>query len=204
MNELALQLRSKILKSPRDWVFCATDFGDLGTKRDVSRALVGMARAGEVRALDKGLYDRPSWNAEVTAFGGPNPDELASALARRDGFRVLVHGARAAHLLGLSAYKPSQFIYLVDKGPSRIVEIEGVRLALRRAPDWRLALAGRPSGVIVQALTWLGEGKVRSAQHRLSLYLRRVLPDQAKRDLLKGVDAAPSWLRPILDEAAEP
>lgn len=204
MNELALQLRAKILRSPRDWVFCATDFTDLGAKREISLALRRLARAGEVRVLDKGLYDRPNWNAEVPAFGSPNPDELAAALARRDGFQVLVHGARAAHLLGLSSYRPNKLIYLIDKGRSRIVEIKGTRLVFRRGPRGRMAWAGRPSGVILQALVWLGERKVAPAQHELSVHLRRILSDRAKRDLLKGIEAVPPWLQPILDEAAEP
>jgi len=52
------------------------------------------------------------------ATGSPSPDDVASALAGRDGARLQASGAHAPNLLGLSDQVPVRLTFLTD-GRSR-------------------------------------------------------------------------------------
>ena len=63
-----------------------------------------------------------------------------------------------------------------------------------------MAAAGRLSGLVIQALRELGEAHV--TPERIN-HLRRTLPADERRELLRDLRLAPAWMHSILRQVAE-
>jgi hypothetical protein len=124
---------------------------------------------------------------------------VAQALAGRDRTRLQPAGAYAANALGLSEQVPAKAVFLTD-GPSRIVKIGQTTIQLRRTTPRNMAAAGRLSGLVIQALRELGQEHVTSERVR---HLKRTLPADKRRELLKDLKLAPAWMHPIFRQLAE-
>jgi hypothetical protein len=126
----------------------------------------------------------------------PSADAVAQALAGRDRIRLQPAGAYAANVLGLSEQVPARAVFLTD-GPSRTVNIGPMTIQLRRTTPRNMEAAGRLSGLVIQALRELGKDHVTRAQID---HLKRTIPADKRRELLKDLRLAPAWMHPIFRE----
>lgn len=179
-------------------VFVPADFLDLGSREAVDIALHRLARKGTIRRLTRGVYDFPKKHP-ILGMLSPSADEVARALAGRDRTRLQPTGAYAANILGLSEQVPAQAVFLTD-GPSRTVKIGPMTIQLRRTTPRNMEAAGRLSGLLMQALRELGEEHVTPERRE---HLKRTIPADKRRELLKDLRLAPAWMHPIFRELAE-
>ena len=105
-------------------VAASTEFLDLGNRASVDQALSRLVRRGELRRVSRGVYGYPERSRLIGELA-PRPEQVAQALARRGCQRLLVSGAYAANLLGLSDQVPARIEYLTD-GPSQTVMIRNL------------------------------------------------------------------------------
>jgi hypothetical protein len=129
----------------------------------------------------------------------PSAETVARALAGRDHTRLQPSGAYAANALGLSEQVPAKAVFLTD-GPSRTVKIGLTTIQLRRTTARSMAAAGRLSGLLIQALRELGKDHATPARVRR---LKRILPADKRRELMKDLRLAPAWMHPIFRELAK-
>lgn len=129
----------------------------------------------------------------------PSAEAVARALAGRDQTRLQPAGAYAANALGLSEQVPAKAVFLTD-GPTRTVKIGPTTIQLRRTTARNMATAGRLSGLLIQALRELGKDHLTRERRE---HLRRTIPDDKRRELLKDIRLAPAWMHPIFRELAE-
>jgi hypothetical protein len=178
---------SRIYGNGRGWVFSPNQFLDLGNRSAVGVALHRLAKAGTIRRLTRGLYDYPR---QHPTFGviAPDPDAVAKALAGKHAVRVQPSGAYAANLLGLT-----------EQVPARRVKIGTQEISLKRTSPRNMATAGRLSGLIIQALRYLGRTRVDDKTLRR---LKQKLSDKDSQSLLKYVAYAPAWIGDILRQLA--
>ena len=174
------------------------EFLELGSRETVDIVLHRLARKGTIRRLARGVYDFPK---EHPALGplSPSADAVANALAGRDRTRLQPAGAYAANALGLTEQVPAKAVFLTD-GPSRTVKIGPTTIQLRRTTAKNMETAGRLSGLLIQALRELGKEHVSEARCQ---HLKRTLPANERRELLKDIRLAPAWMHPIFRELAE-
>ncbi len=144
------------------------------------------------------MYDFPK---EHPALGPlqPSAEAVAKALAGRDRTRLQPAGAYAANVLGLSEQVPAKAVFLTD-GPSRTVKIGPMTIQLRQTTAKNMAAAGRLSGLLIQALRELGKEHVTPERRE---HLKRTLPAEKRRELIKDIKLAPAWMHPIFRELAE-
>lgn len=187
-----------IQRRGRGIVFVPADFLDFGSREAVDVALHRLARKGTIRRLARGVYDFPKVHPVLGTLA-PSAEKIARALAGRDRTRLQPAGAYAANALGLSEQIPAKVVFLTD-GPSRTVKIGPITFQLRRTTPKNVAAAGRLSGLLIQALRELGQDNVTPA--RLS-HLKRTIPIDKRRELLKDLRLAPAWMHPIFRELAE-
>jgi hypothetical protein len=171
---------------------------DLGSREAIDLALHRLARKGTIRRLARGVYDFPKGHP-VLGLLSPPADAIARALAGRDRTRIQPAGAYAANALGLSEQVPAKGVFLTD-GPSRTVKVGAMTIQLRRTTPRNMAAAGRLSGLVIQALRELGKDHVTPARVE---HLKRTIPVEKRRELLKDIKLAPSWMHPIFRELAE-
>jgi len=193
------QVWQRIEAQGEGWVFTPSDFADVGSRTAVASALMRYAASGHIRQLSRGLYDWPRQHP-VLGVLWPDVAQLAQALERKDGLRLQPAGAYAANVLGLSEQVPAQVVYLTD-GPSREVLVGPTRVSLRRTTPKNMACAGRLSGLVIQALRFLGQAHVTPAR---VAHLRSALPAAQRAELPADLAYAPAWMRPHLLEVAQP
>ena len=176
------------------WVCTPKDFLDLGSREAVDQALSRLVKAGRLRRVGHGLYDRPRISNVLNRPVPVDLDAAITALARRDGVRIMPDGLVAANQLGLTNAVPAKASYVTD-GYSRTLKIGGRTVRFRHAGPSVMRWAGRPAAPVVQALRWLGprvaaDGEIVSA---LSCHL----PDDVKLDLLHNSRDLPGWALPL-------
>ena len=177
-----------------EWVCTPKDFLDLGSRGAVAQALSRLVKAGQLRRVGHGLYDKPRISSVLNRPAPAELDAAIAALARRDGVRVMLDGLVAANQLGLTNAVPAQVSYVTD-GHSRTLEIDGRTVRFRHAGPRVMQWAGRPAAPVVQALRWLGPRA--AADGRVFATLRSRLPDEVKLDLLRHGRDLPGWALPL-------
>lgn len=193
------QVLARIRQQGPGTVFTPADFVDLGPRNAVDLALSRNGRAGAIRKLARGVYDLPRRDPQLGDLS-PSPDDVAAALAGRDGARLQASGAHAANLLGLSDQVPVRLTFLTD-GRSRRVQLGRQQIILKHTTPRQMATAGRISGTVIQALRWLGRDHVGD---RVVSSLRRRLSDADKLQLQQDLRYAPTWVGDVMRKVATP
>ncbi len=192
------QILAAIHVRGRGSVFVPADFLDIGGREAVDTVLHRLARKGTIRRLARGVYDYPKEHPVLGPLQ-PSAEAVARALAGRDRIRLQPAGAYAANALGLSEQVPAKAVFLTD-GPSRTVKFGPTTIQLRRTTPRNMEAAGRLSGLLIQALRELGEEHVTPERRE---HLKRTLPAEKRRELIKDIRLAPAWMHPIFRELAE-
>ena len=175
------------------WVFTPSDFLDLGSRRAVDTALFRLTKAGTIRRIAQGLYDVPRRHPVVGEVA-PDIDSVVKALAGKNATRLQPTGAYAANLLGLSDQVPARVVFLTN-GRSKHIQLGKLDLALKQTSPRIMATAGRISGLVIQALLYLGRAHVSDETIKR---LDRKLSPHDRKQLLKDVAYAPAWIADIL------
>ncbi len=201
-RKLPQSIDAKILASIRERgrgsVFVPADFLGIGSREAVDTALHRLVRKGTIRRLARGVYDFPKPHPVLGPLA-PSAETVAKALAGRDCTRLQPAGAYAANVLGLSDQVPAKAVFLTD-GPTRTVTIGPTTIQLRQTTARNMAAAGRLSGLLIQALRELGKEHVTA--ERLE-HLKRTLPIEKRREIIKDIRLAPTWMHKIFRELAE-
>lgn len=179
-------------------VFVPTDFLNYGSRQAVDIVLHRLVRKGTIRRLARGIYDFPQKHPKLGKLL-PSPEKIAEALVGRDCTRIQPTGAYAANILGLSEQVPAKVVFLTD-GSSRTIKIGITTIQLRRTTPKNMAIAGRLSGLLVQALRELGKEHI--TPERIE-HLKRTIPLNARQELLKDIRFAPEWMHSIFKELAQ-
>lgn len=188
-----------------DQVWTAVDFADLGSRDAVDKALQRLAKAGTLRRIARGLYDRPGTNALTGRPTVPDYRQVIAAVARRDQARILIDGMTAANDLRLTTAVPAHVEVLVD-ARLRPIALGNQEIRFRAAAPSRLYWAGRPAMRVVQALHWLRDALADDATRANVLArLGAVLADPThgpaiRDDLHSGVAALPIWMQDLVRE----
>lgn len=179
-------------------VFVPTAFLSCGSRQAVDIALHRLVRKGTIRRLARGIYDFPKEHPKLGKLL-PSPEKIAEALIRRDCTRIQPTGAYAANIVGLSEQVPAKVVFLTD-GPSRTIKIGTTTIQLRRTTPKNMAMAGRLSGLLVQALRELRKEHI--TPERIE-HLKQTIPLNARKELLKDIQFAPEWMHSIFKELAK-
>ena len=185
----------------RVWV--PTDFAQLGNRDAIDKTLQRMVRAGDLRRIDRGLYDKPTLNRLTKRPTSPDYRGVIEAIARRDRLRLLVDGMTAANDLGLTDAVPARVTIHTD-ARRRAIQLDKLTINFKHTVPSRLYWAGRPAMRVVQALHWLKDTLV-SDRDRILGRLTRVLADPAhgtaiRQDLIDGFSALPAWMQSLIRE----
>jgi len=174
-----------------------SDFIDLADRRVIAVALSRLLKAGRLRRPSRGVYVYPK-KSELLGELAPKPEEIVKAISRAGGERIQASGAYAANLLGLSDQVPAKVVYLTD-GHSRTLHVRHLPIELRQASAKRLAIAGRVSGTVAEALRHLRKDQV---DDQVVEKLRRRLSESEKNQLLKDIKRVPAWIGEVFRSLA--
>lgn len=162
-------------------------------------ALHRLVKKGTLRRLARGLYDYPRTDPDLGTLS-PTTDAVVKALKGRDNILLQPSGAYAANLLGLSEQVPMKIVFLTD-GPARRVQLGRQVIILKHTTPRAMATAGRVSGLLIQALRYLGQ---KHLDDSTVAQLRKRLSEDDKKQLLNDIRYAPAWIAVIMRRVAKP
>lgn len=206
MSQFKSDISALIQTAEPGHVWVPTDFAYLGSRDAIDKTLQRMVLAGELRRIDRGLYDRPKLNSLTKRFTTPDYRAVLEAIARRDNLRLLVDGMTAANDLGLTDAVPARVIIHTDTR-RRAIQLDNLTIEFKQTAPSRLYWAGRPAMRIVQALYWLKD--TMSSEHTfIQNKLTKVLADPVhgsmiRQDLLDGFSVLPAWMQSFVRELPE-
>lgn len=197
--DLRSRLLARIASNP-DEIWTPRDFADLGDRSLIDKTLQRLTATGDLRRIDRGLYDRPHKNELTGRPTVPDYRTVLRVVARRDQVRVVVDGMTAANDLGLTTAVPARVEVLVD-ARLKPIRLGNQEIHFKFAAPSRLYWADRPAMRVVQALHWMRDMLAQdSERQRVQSALRRLLADpqhgQAIQDDLRaGISALPIWMQ---------
>jgi len=204
-SDLKTHLLNYLLTSAQNEVWTPNDFVRFGSRSAIDKALQRLAASGDLRRIDRGLYDRPKKNELTGKPTVPDYRAVIRAVARRDNARLVLDGMTAANDLGLTTGVPARIEVFVD------ARLKPIRLGnqvvhFKTAAPSRLFWAGRPAMRIVQALYWMQDLLAKpNERERTIQQLRKVLADPKDGpvildDLQNGLSALPIWMQEFATE----
>jgi hypothetical protein len=201
--DLKTQILQRITQGKPRAVWTPADFLDLGTRDAVDKVLQRLVNAGDLRRIDRGLYDKPAINSLTRHPTAPDPRQVIDAIARRDQIRVLVDGMTAANDLGLTNAVPSRIVVHTD-ARLRSIHLGNMIITFKPTAASKLYWAGRPAMRIVQALHWLRDtlddpDSLGDLRGRLDELLHSGPTAATVRDDLRdGLSTLPAWMHDLL------
>lgn len=163
----------------------------MGGRAAIDTALHRLVEKGTVRRVCRGIYDFPRVGTLVKQPLSPDLDAVASALARKFGWRIQITGPSALNLLGLSTQVPGRIVYTSD-GPDRAFKIGKSKVEFEHTPLKESGFKLRESSVIVQALKSLGADQVTPDVIKT---IRGWLEPRLRARVLKDTQIVTGWVQ---------
>ena len=199
---LRSQILARVAAEP-DEVWVPNDFADLGNRPAIDKSLQRLVASGDLRRIDRGLYDRPQMNGLTGRPTVPDYRAVIRAVTRRDQARALIDGMTAANELGLTTAVPAHIEVLVD-ARLKPIKLGNQEIHFRYAAPSRLYWAGRPAMRVVQALHWMQDMLSEDSERQhVEAKLRDLFADPRhgkpiRDDLRAGLPALPIWMQEFL------
>jgi hypothetical protein len=184
------RILQRIYGHGRGWVFIPKDFLDIASNAAVRQSLSRLKQRGTIRRLIQGVYDYPSFSTLLNATSSPDPDAIARAIARANGWTILPTGDAALNLMGLSTQVPAQYQYFSD-GPSKRYAWQGGMLIFKQRTNKETTILSPRTALLVQVLKSLGESGIDTA---VIAALREKFSTQELNLALRESRYATSWV----------
>lgn len=187
------------MKSRKSDAVAIPDLLDLGSRPAINQALARLTRTGQIMRTGRGLYAIPRYSRLLKINMAPPVHVLVKAWARQQGVRVVLHGAHAANMLGLSTQVPVKLNYFTD-GRTQTITLDGVKVRLINRGPRTMRLRGELATMIFQALRYLTPKYVHDDH---IARLQGILRPKDRKDLKYNLRYAPEWMRPMIQKLIE-
>ncbi|EFB40149.1 MULTISPECIES: DUF6088 family protein [Parachlamydia] len=194
-QSIEILVKDRIIDHGRGWCFTTMHFSDLGSDASIRKALSQLQKQNIIRRLVQGVYDYPKMH-DLLGTIPPDLNEVAKAIAEKNGVQIQPAGAYAANLVGLSVQVPGRVIFLTE-GPSRKVKIGNQEIIFKKTTKKIMSSAGTREGLLIQALKNLGKDHIdQIARAQISKFLKNTTEEEIK----KNMKFAPAWIRALVFE----
>ncbi len=153
-------IRKHILRIQRGVPFTNSRLLKLGSRASVDKTLCRLINDGIIQRIARGVFVRPK---ESRFIGNVMPDisKVMEVIARDHGETIQIHGAEAARRFKLSTQVPTMPVFNTN-GLTREITVGNLTVKLRHVSHRKLLLAGKPAGLALSALWYLGKSSVNS------------------------------------------
>ena len=191
-------VKNRVIEHGPGWCFAPMHFADLGSDASIRKALSQLEKQQFIRRLARGLYDYPKKHGTLGVIP-PDLNEVAKAIAEKDGVQIQPAGAHAANLVGLSMQVPGRIIFLTEAAAKK-VKIGNQEIIFKKTTKKNMVSAGTREGLLIQALKNLGKDHIdKKAYAQISKFLK----GSTKEEIKKNMKFAPAWIRALVFEIME-
>ena len=189
MQSITDKILKNIRKYEANWCFSQKDFLDIAGRNAIEQAFYRLLKEGAIRRIGRGLYDVPHHSDLLKTTLSPDANQIAQAVARKFGWRIIPTGAHAANMLNISTQVPMKLIYQSD-GPSREMSFGNRTIYFKKTSPKKL-LASEMGGLLINALKYLGKDNVTS---KTVSKLGHHFSEKQKQQLLNDARFGSDWV----------
>jgi len=197
-QSIVIMIKNRIIEHGRGWCFTSIHFSDLGKDTSIRKALSQLRKQKIIRRLTQGVYDYPKMH-DLLGTIPPDLNEVAKAIAEKNGVQIQPAGAHAANLVGLSLQVPGRVMFLTE-GPSRKVKIGNQEIIFKKTTKKIMSSAGTREGLLIQALKNLGKNHIDQV---IRAQVSKFLKDSNENEIRQNMKFAPAWIRTLVFEIME-
>lgn len=191
-------VKNRIIEHGRGWCFTPKHFLDLDSDTGVRSTLSRLEKTNMIRRLAQGIYDYPREH-QVLGLLPPKPEDVAKAIAEKNGTQIQPTGAYAANLIGLSEQVPGRIVFLTN-GPSKKLKIGRQEILFRTTTEKNMYPAGTRVGLVIQAIRNIGKENINNIA---KAKIKKFLEGTSKNELVNNLKYAPLWIRTLLFQLME-
>lgn len=197
-HSVETDVKNIIMDHGRGWCFTPVHFSDLGNDTSIRKALSTLQKQNVIRRLAQGVYEYPKVHT-LLGIIPPDLNEVAKAIAEKNGVQIQSAGAYAANLVGLSEQVPGRVIFLTE-GPSRKVKIGNQEIVFKKTTKKIMSSAGTREGLLIQALKNLGKDHIDQTTYA---HVSKFLEGSSEIDIRQNMKFAPAWIKSLVFEIME-
>jgi hypothetical protein len=191
---ISKQIEQKIKALPKGSLLLIDDFIEEFDYEAARKVLQRLTNDGLLMRLNRGIYYIPKKD-DLLGIIKPTAEQIAESISKRDKTRIIPTGSFALHKLGLTTQVPMNVVYLTDGSPRKI-KVGNQKITLRKTSPKNLAVKHYFSGLIIQGLKEIGEGKV-NANH-LSQIKNIIGKSHEVSQIKINMRYAPVWIQKII------
>jgi len=196
MYSIEKQIEKSIKSKPIGSLVMPDDYLSFGSSDAIRKALGRLQNKKVIVRVAQGIYVRPKISKLIGPLT-PTAEEVAEAIAKRDRIRTVPTGSYALNALGLSTQVPMNIVLLTDGSP-REIKVGKRKIKFKKTTPKNLLAKGKISGLIIQALKEIGNGKVSEEEEKKIIAL---LIKEDKKDLKHDIALSPVWIQKIMKKA---
>lgn len=185
-NKALYRIRSK----GRGFAFSNVDLADLGSDSAIRKLLSRLSTRGTIRRVIRGIYDYPKFSQLLNQNLSPDVDQVAHAIARKNGWKIEISGNTALNLMGLSTQVPGKFVYLNDSR-NRAYDIGKQELIFKKARLKDLGFKHDESAILVQALRALNRKEFTAIEREK---VRNYFEETVRKKILRDTRYTTTWI----------
>jgi len=194
-QSIEILVKNRIIENGPGWCFTPLHFSDLGSDVSIRKALSQLQKQNIIRRLSQGIYDYPIMH-DLLGIIPADLNEVAKAIAEKNGVQIQPAGAHAANLVGLSMQVPGRIVFLTE-GPSRKVKIGNQEIIFKKTTKKIMSSAGTREGLLIQALKNLGKDHI---DQKGRAQILKFLKGSNENEIRKNMKFAPAWIRSLVFE----
>lgn len=147
------KILNKMKKCGRGSAFFIPDFVSYGNRNAINKALERLTDKGLVLRAARGIYCYPKIE-KIYGLGSipPSMEDIAEAMAKRDGAKIIPSGLYAQYQLGLTQQVPMNVVYLTN-GISRTINLgDGKTIKFKHSSPRYFAMRNQLALLLTTAL----------------------------------------------------
>ncbi len=165
------KIKEQIKSMKRGSIIFPSTFDDIGNTEVVKKSLSRLRNKKFLIRIAHGIYLYPKQD-KLLGNLYPSIEDIANAIALRDKARIIPTGTAALNKLGLSTQIPMNLVFLTDGAP-RSIDIGKRTIKFKRTTPKNLAVKGKISSLIIQALKEIGKDNITDIQlEKINSYLK--------------------------------
>ncbi len=189
------QIRKKIINRKRGKIIMPSDYDLEFGVENTKKALLRLTNEGFLERLARGIYLYPKKD-DVLGVIYPEIETIAEEIAKRDNARIIPTGSQALNLLGLSTQVPLNAVFLTDSSP-RTITIKNRTIKFKKTSPKNLAVKGKITGLVIQALKEIGKDNVTQKQIKI---IKEQLKKEEPENIYHDMKLVPSWIADIFGD----
>lgn len=198
MQTVSEKVLIEIGKHEDSWCFSQKDFMGKSSRDALDKAFSRLVEEGRLRRIGRGLYDVPRYSELLKTTLSPSIEQIAQAIARKYGWRILPIGAYAANMLNLSTQVPMKIVYQSD-GTTKRMEFGTRTITFKQTAPKNMA-PSELSGMVINALKYLGKDQVTP---KVIAKLSGRFNEKQKTQLLKEARFSTDWVFEVIQKICE-